>query len=42
MIPIMGSINIPDRIDASARIIIAISIELFEIEVDEETKEFCI
>ena len=42
MIPIMGSINIPDRIDASAQIIIAISIELFEIEVDEETNEFCI
>ena len=38
----MGSINIPDRIDASARMIIAISIELFEIEIDGETNEFCI
>lgn len=36
----MGSINIPDRIDASARMIIAISIELFEIEIDGETNEF--
>ena len=36
----MGSINIPDRIDASARMIIAISIEL--LEIDGETNEFCI
>lgn len=36
----MGSINIPDRIDASARMIIAISIEL--LEIDGETNGFCI
>lgn len=38
----MGSMNIPDRVDASARMIIAISRELFEIEIDGETNEFCL
>ena len=33
----MGSINVPDEVDAGTRTIIAISIELFEFEVDEET-----
>ena len=36
----MGSINVPDEVDAGTRTIIAISIELFEIEIDGETNEF--
>lgn len=37
----MGSINIPNKVDARTQTIIVISMELFEIEVDEETNGSC-